>query len=291
MPKFNPDTEEIEISHEEKAREKNDRSGRGKFAAEVQKGMQRDDRTQVEKRQRQLAPTGKDEERGIEYLKGRTFVAQCHVCQHPHRDWIEMMLIKGASYKGLQDRVPPLAGHNILDRRSLSNHHKKHMDLEDSMIRAILEREATLAQQDFEEGLEDAVTKRGVLEVALRKGYDDLVNGVTTVEPRDLIQIAKVLGDMDTHQSQVGLDEARAQVQIFIQAIKNVCDADIQSEIANEVKRLRSRESITTQYESVMEAPPSITAAKEAYIAGEIEVGELEDEIEEAIVVEDSSSR
>jgi len=95
---------------------------------------------------------------------------------------------------------------------------------------------------------------------------------------------------MDTHQSQVGLDEARAQVQIFIQAIKNVCDADTQSAIANEVKKLRSRENITTAYESIMEPPVSIQNAADRYIAGEIEVGEFEDAVEEAIVVEDSGS-
>lgn len=258
MPRFSDDESSWEESQEKKAIEDNQGQPRSKFAAEVQKAASRDDRAQVAKREKRIAPSGKDEETGIEYLQGRVFEPRCHVCQHPHRDWIEMMLIKGASYKGLQQRVPPLQGHEKLDRRSISNHHKNHMDLKDAAIRAILEREADLQSQDYKEGVEDAITKRGVLEVMLRKGFDDIVNNVTTVEARDLIQLAKVLGDMDSVAGQVGLDEARAQVQIFIQAIKNVCDLEQQGEIAEEVRRLRSRENIDTRFEDIITSPPLV---------------------------------
>jgi hypothetical protein len=274
MPKFDP-TEE---THEDRARATAEGGSPKKFSEEIQKAIQRDDREQVQKQTKALAPKGKNEKTGVEYLSGRIFEPRCHVCQHPHRDWIEMMLIKGASYKGLQERVPPLQGYDKLDRRGISNHHQKHMDLEDAAIRAILEREATLVSQDYEEGVEDAVTKRGVLEVMLRKGYEDLLSGITTVEPRDLIQLAKVLGEMDTHAGQVGLDEARAQVQIFIQAIKNVCDLDTQGEIAREVKRLRSRENIDVKFEEIMSQAP----------VAAIEVGEPS--VIEATVVEDPDS-
>lgn len=275
MPSFDP-TEE---THEDRAIEKHGEGGRKKFSEEIGKAQQRDDRELAERRERAMAPTGKDEKTGVEYLSGRIFEPRCHVCQHPHRDWIEMMLIKGASYKGLQDRVPALQGHDKLDRRSIANHHKVHMDLQDTAIRAILEREADLQANDYKEGVEDAITKRGVLEVMLRTGFQDVIAGVTTVEPRDLIQLAKVLGDMDQHQSQVGLDEARAQVQIFIQAIKNVCDLDTQADIANEVRRLRSRENIDTKFEDIM-SPPAIESTSF------VEIGEVSD----AIVVQDSDS-
>jgi hypothetical protein len=83
---------------------------------------------------------------------------------------------------------------------------------------------------------------------------------------------------MDTHAGQVGLDEARAQVQIFIQAIKNVCDLDTQGEIAREVKRLRSRENIDVKFEEIMSQAP----------VAAIEVGEPS--VIEATVVEDPDS-
>lgn len=183
--------------------------------------------------------------------------AQCHVCQHPFRDWIETMLVRGMAFKTLGDRVSPK-----VDRRSVSNHYKNHMDLQDAALIAILEKEAELEGRNQEEGVHDQITKRSVLEVAMRKGFDDVLNGVTTVEPRDLIQMVKILGEMDSHQSQVGLDEMRAQVQIFIQAIKDVCDQDTQNAIAARVKALRTRENIDTQMERVMAEPvPEIPEA------------------------------
>lgn len=190
----------------------------------------------------------------------RIFEPKCKTCQHPYRDFIETMLVRGMTYKGIADRVTP-----PVDRRSIANHYKLHMDLEDAALRHILESEAKMAGENIEEGIRDAITKRGVLEVALRKGFEDVQNGVTTVEPRDLIQIAKLLGDMDQHAYQIGLDEMRAQVQIFIQAIKDVCDRDVQSEIAARVKILRGREGIQEEVERAMDNP-AIAEIQEATV-------------------------
>lgn len=197
-----------------------------------------------------------DAESKIEqYAPARIVETRCHICQHPYRDWIEMMLVRGMSIKGISERVSPAPGFNKVSRDSISNHYKKHMDLQDAALRYVIEQEAQLQGINQEEGMNDAVTKRAVLEIALRKGYEDIVNGVTTVEPRDLVQITKVLADMDTNQYQTGLDELRAQVQIFMQAIKNVCDEDIRDSIAKEVKRLRQREGVAGTIERAMDPP------------------------------------
>jgi hypothetical protein len=217
-------------------------------------------RATAEKQLKRAAPMVKAAD-GIEFTEGRIFEPRCGVCVHPYRDWIEMMLIRGSTYKGLQDRVPPNAGHKRLDRRSISNHHKNHMDLRDAALRAILEREAEIQGEDWEEGVTDAITKRGVLEIALRKGYEDILSGAVTVEPRDLIQITKVLADMDTHQHQVGLDEIRVQMQMFIQAIREVCDVETQNQIGKKVKQLRKKDGIQKQIESVMTDAPVVVEA------------------------------
>lgn len=189
----------------------------------------------------------------------RIYEPRCKTCQHPYRDFIETMLVRGHPYMTIQNRVSP-----PIDRRSISTHFKKHMDLQDAALRAILEEEAKIQDRNFEEGVQDAITKRGVLEIAMRKGYEDLINGVTTVEARDLIQIAKVLAEMDSQQHSVGLDELRSQVQIFIQAIKDVCDTDIQDAIAQRVKQLRNREGIETRMEQVIEpSQAELTASQE----------------------------
>jgi hypothetical protein len=187
----------------------------------------------------------------------RIFEPRCSVCKHPHRDWIESILVRGSiSYKGIAERVTP-----SLDRRSISHHYKNHMDLQDAALIAIIEEEANLEGLDTEHAVRDIITKRGVLEIALRKGYEDILNGVTTVEPRDLIQIAKVLGDMDANAYETGLDELRSQVQIFIQAIKDTCDREMQAAIGQRVKELRKRENISGDFEKVMTAKPEIPEA------------------------------
>jgi hypothetical protein len=187
----------------------------------------------------------------------RKFEPRCSVCKHPYRDWIESILLRGSfSYKGISERVQP-----SLDRRAISHHYKNHMDLQDAALIAIIEEEANLEGLDTEHAVRDIITKRGVLEIALRKGYEDILNGVTTVEPRDLIQIAKVLGDMDANAYETGLDELRSQVQIFIQAIKDTCDREMQAAIGQRVKELRKRENISGDFEKVMTAKPEIPEA------------------------------
>lgn len=282
MPKFNTNSNEMEFEDDPgfvgDAIEKSQGKGKRNFAAAVGNAMAREDRQSYEKAIARMAPTGVDEATGIEYLQGRISEPRCHVCQHPYRAWIETMLIRGQSYKGLQERIPPIEGHGKLDRRGISNHHKKHMDLQDAALRAILEREADLQSQDYKEGLDDAITKRGVLEVMLRKGYDDILSGVTTVEARDLIQLAKLLAEMDSNQNMVAVDELRAQVQIFIQAIKNVCPPEMQNIIAQEVRKLRGRENIEAQYEEAITEPAQITATVEY------------EEITDASIIESSDS-
>jgi hypothetical protein len=207
----------------------------GKASDDFKKELQQEARAEVAVREQGMAPE-------------RVSVATCNTCQHPNRDWIEFLLIRGMAYKTIGDRVSP-----PVSRQSISTHHKKHMDLQDAALRAIIEDEARLQGIDHEQGVRDAITKRAVLEIALRKGLADMVDGVTTVEVKDLVQISKLLGEMDSQQTQVGLDELRAQMQLFIQAIKNVCDEDTRNAIANEVARLRKRENISAQIEAAMD--------------------------------------
>lgn len=233
--------------------------GRRSYSQDLIKADQQEMREDIQKAEKNIAPA-------------RIFESRCHVCQHPFRDWIELMLVKGMAHKTLAERVTP-----PVDRRSIGNHWKKHMDLQDAAFRHLLEREAQIQGLDREEAVGDLVTKRGVLEVALRRGYDDLLNGVTTVEPRDLIQIAKLLGEMDSHQQAVAVDELRAQVQIFIQAIKDVCPPEIQSAIGQQVSKLRKREDISKPIEDIMNDPPKPVVVHELEAPVEAEV--VEDEV------------
>lgn len=214
----------------------------------VDVATQYQDRQEAKEVERRMAPE-------------RIYQSRCSVCNHPFRDWVELMLVKGMRYKTLADRVSP-----PLSRDAISNHYKKHMDLQDMAFVQIIEAEAELQGIIHDEGVADLVTKRSVLEIAMRKGFEDILNDVTTVEPRDLIQISKVLADMDSHQYEVGLDELRSQVQLFIQAIKDVCPPEMQGAIGQRVKELRQREGIIGAFEQDMHPQPAVNLIPEASV-------------------------
>lgn len=174
--------------------------------------------------------------------------SRCHVCMSPHRQFIEGLLIKGANYVWISDNVPG-ADNSKIDRRSVSNHAKKHMGYQDAAIRAILEEEANLAAQNYEDGVKGAITHRGVLEVALRRAYDDIVSGVTTVEARDLISIITTIQKMDEQADQVAVNQLRAQVQGFVEAIKAETNPETWDRIFRRFKTIMNEDGISGELE------------------------------------------
>lgn len=183
---------------------------------------------------------------------------RCHVCQSPHRPWIERQLLDGISYSAIAKLLPPQDGKEF-DYRAISNHSKKHMRLEDAVTRAVLEAEADVLGQQYEQGVKGAFTMRGALEVLVRKAYQDALNGVTTIEPRDIVQMMKLYAEMSSNSGATAIEEAKTSIRIFMVAIQNVClksdlvDRDLGQQvmvaISNEVEQLRGEEEIETVIE------------------------------------------
>jgi hypothetical protein len=151
----------------------------------------------------------------------KPFEPRCHVCTHEFRDMIDSLLLKtDLSFSELARRMPPGRNGRKLDHRQLSTHSKKHLGAGDAAIRAILEEEAARANRDYDEGVRGIITHRGALEVALRKAYEDIINGVVTVEPRDMIKIAETVRKWDDETHAVQVDQLRAQLSAIEEAIK-----------------------------------------------------------------------
>lgn len=172
---------------------------------------------------------------------------RCHVCTSPHRQFIEGLLIKGANYVWISENVPGIENTKI-DRRSVSNHAKKHMSYQNAAIRAILEEEAETASQNYEAGVRGAITHRGVLEVALRKAYEDIIAGNTTVEARDMIQLINTLQKMDEQREHVAVNELRAQVQAFVEAIRIETPPETWDRIFKRMKVLMADEGLSADF-------------------------------------------
>lgn len=237
-----------------------DSNGRGRRTSpeDMDSGARKHFGKEIEKR---LSQQKRMEKKGRRGAPPRYTHPLCDTCNHAFRDFIEFQLVRGIPYKTLGERVSP-----PVDRRSLSNHYQNHMDLEDAALRAIIEREAALQGQNHDEGVADLVTTRSVMEIALRKGYEDVIEGNTTVEPRDLIQIAKLLGDMNDKQYSTGLEELRQQMAIFVQAIKDVLSLEDQARIAERLKVLRKRENMISPIENQMQQIESVPALPDAEV-------------------------
>lgn len=178
------------------------------------------------------------------------FEPRCDCCKSPYRQFIDTLLIKGGhSYVEIAKKVPgpPLegGGYKALDRRSVSNHAKHHLGFADAAMRAILEDEAERAGKNYEEAVTGAITHRGTLEVALRKAHEDIINGTTTVEPRDLIKIVELSQKMDDQTAQVQVDEYRAQLNAFIRAIQRNVPREKWEKIAADAKSIYAGEDMS----------------------------------------------
>lgn len=240
----NDDTIGVSDEERKKRREiKNRTTGKA-----LQKQWQEEDRFEIAMQEKGLAPPTITEPR-------------CKVCTSEYRVFIERQLVKGmVSLSALAESIPPDSNGEKIDRRSIANHSKKHMAIEDAVVRAQLEEEADLLKQNYQEGVKGALTNRGILRVLIGKTYDEVLKGVVEVEVRDLIQMIKLVNEMESDSSQVKSDEAETSLLIFIRAVKNVCDDDTNRRISAEVKRLREMDDIEFAVEDGLKLSPPIDA-------------------------------
>jgi len=186
-------------------------------------------------------------EKATKGLPPRIIESRCHTCNSEFRDYIERELVRGHSYLAISKSLG-----GTPDRRSISTHHKEHMAITAAAFRAILEEEASLEGQNFEEGVRGAITSRGVLEILIRKGFDDVLADNTMVEPKDLIQIIKLKAEMDATYAEVQIETYKRQVDLFKQAILDVVPPDMQGQIVARVKKLRNLEEDSFAHEKLL---------------------------------------
>ncbi len=199
---------------------------------------------------------------------------RCSVCNSPHRLWMERQLIRGVSYTTIANAIPDINVNTY--RRALPNHYKNHMDLEGAQVRAIMEEEADLLQQNYDEGIKGAAAYRAALNMLIRKGFSDALDNITTVEPKDMIKLMELADKMDGTSATQMVEEAKAAVNIFMEAIRNVFSdnldrntADFLSEeIVKEVKRIREQNQLESKIENYMRELPSANTSSNTGIIG-----------------------
>jgi CYTH domain-containing protein len=143
---------------------------------------------------------------------------RCKVCTSPYRNAIEKMLVAGGTYSEIA-RQFEFAG---IERRSIAGHKEKHLNYEEAGIRQIIERQALMAQKNFEEGKERVITKQAYLQVALQKAYDQLLDNISEIPVKDAVSVIEMLSKMESQRYDVQVDELQIQFNAFLQAVKEV---------------------------------------------------------------------
>jgi hypothetical protein len=231
------EAQELGVSDAERMKRKrimDKRSG-----TDLKKRWEEGDRAEIAERERQAAPPV-------------IFEPRCHVCQSPYREFIEEHLVKGHSYERIAKQIPADENGKKIDRRSISGHFKEHMDLQRMAIREELEEEARNLQQNVEEGSLGAKTDRGILKVLVAKGFDDVLKGVSTVEPKDLIQIIKLLNELNSDASNTRAEENEIALRTFVRAIENVCSVEMIKQIVAEAERIRNMDDVEFAMEGII---------------------------------------
>lgn len=182
----------------------------------------------------------------------RLTVPQCHVCKSPYRDFIEEALVRMHPYERIAEKLPPDDNGHKIDRRSIAHHAKEHMDLQRTAIREELEEEARAAGQNIEAGVQGAKTDRGILKVLVAKGFDDVIRGIATVEPKDLIQMIKLLNELNTNASTARAEENEIALRTFVRAIENICEPEQIKRIVAEAERIRDMDDVTFEMEGII---------------------------------------
>jgi hypothetical protein len=259
MPQFGNDERGLGVSDDERRARQAVKAKRAPDALE--KKWAAEDHAELEVAERMMAPPVVVETR-------------CHVCSGPfaeYRFYIERQLMKNRSYRAIALSIPadPKTGKQ-LSHRSIANHvNGGHMPIDQAAIRAIMEDQADLLQQSYEDGVRGSFTTRGALDNLIRKGYQDAMDGITTIEPRDLVQLAKLHNDLNTDSGTVAMEEAKAVVRIYTDAIKeilqngDIVDQEIALQIKNaivfEVQRMVEIEKLGSAIDSRLElAAPEV---------------------------------
>jgi hypothetical protein len=148
------------------------------------------------------------------------------------------MLAMGTSYSELE-RVFDI------DRRSISNHDKNHLNIEDAAIRRIIEDEAIQARESMEDGIRGAVARRVYLESVVKKAQEALLNDETEIEIRDAIAAIEKLDKLDATTSEVQIEEMRTQFHAFMQAVKEIVEEELWDQIRHRTSALLEAKNAT----------------------------------------------
>src|SRR4029079_14928024 len=149
-------------------------------------------------------------------INGFHLEPKCRICRNDQvRTKVNDLLATGASYamvlRALGDDNAKLEKGDRVTIDSIRNHTVRHFPVQQvagAPYREVLERRAKENSVDFIEGVATAITPLAVLETVMVKGYQTLVDELTTVSYRDGMEAALKLNEI-ARKDEGSMDRAR----------------------------------------------------------------------------------
>ncbi len=169
---------------------------------------------------------------GMEIVEPR-----CNVCKSKWRRTIDQLLVVGVPYKEIARQFEG----EQLSRKSISNHRQKHLTIEDAVVRQVLEEKAKQMGEDIENGAKTILTRLGILDVAIMKGYSSVVTGAVPVEAADLVKLVALREKLEESSSSIQIQELEMNMQSFLDAVHNVVPKAFWKPIADEFEAILAK--------------------------------------------------
>ena len=157
---------------------------------------------------------------------------RCAVCKSRFRRTIDQLLAMGVPFAEVARQFEDEG----IERRSLSNHKKRHLSVEQAAIRRVIEEKAKQIGEDVDNTKRFLLTRKGYMEVAMMKSFQAIVDGTLTPEPRDIVHMIALMEKMEKDTTLNQVDEMIRDFNAFSGAVKKNVPKELYNKILEDFK-------------------------------------------------------
>ena len=184
-----------------------------------------------EKQQRQRPGASQDQNLPAPLPIYEVSEGKCKVCQSPHRREIDMMLATGWSQTSVMKHWNQILGEDYFKPNNISNHARKHLTSKDAAVRRIMEERVRQQGIDIESIEGFITTKAAVLDTIIQTGLQNLHQGHTVAEAREVLQAVQLLDKMEAEWKETAIDELMTEFRAFSEAVKEIVPEEMAERI------------------------------------------------------------
>lgn len=198
---------------------------------------------------------------------------RCSVCKSRYRRTIDQLLVMGVPYSEVARQFEEEG----IERRSLANHKRRHLNVEHAAIRQVIEEKARQIGEDVDNGKRFLLTRKGYMEVAMMKSFQAIVDGTLTPEPRDVVHMISLMEKMEKDTTINQVDEMIRDFNAFTQAVQANVPKELYEKILSDFKgNLATEQRVIDSYAIEM---PDVIQTLPTY--NELQLPNIDDEEEE----------